>query len=59
MALSLIAARMTSGPKSKSGKVISEYGSKASPVNKIRRNGATDRYRRKGGEAPAKGSGRR
>lgn len=59
MALSLIGAKMTSRPKSKGGKVISEYGGKASPVNKTTRNGATDRYRRKGGKAPAKGSGRR
>ena len=46
MALSLSTAKMTSGRKAKQGKVISEYGSKASPRHKHSGNGASHRYKK-------------
>lgn len=58
MALPLSTAKMTSRNRGNS-KVISEYGTKKSPVRSGSFNGATDRLRRKGGKSPAKGTGRR
>lgn len=46
MALPLSTAKMTGRRKKQGGKVISEYGGKASPVSKKTRNGATGRYKK-------------
>lgn len=58
MALPLSTAKMTSKKKG-DGKVVSEYGSKASPKKKGAFSGASDRLKRKGGKGPAKGTGKR
>jgi PAB1-binding protein PBP1 len=49
MAMPLSIAKSLSRPKTKKGKVISEYAGKASPVSKKTRSGATNRRRKKGG----------
>jgi hypothetical protein len=46
MALPLSTAKMTNRRKKQSGKVVSEYGAKASPASKSTRSGASGRYKK-------------